>query len=106
LLLIGLLGAPLARAWWAQLWPREDPAEYADRRGYWAARLVRAALFGLVFLPLTAAFSAPLNLARQIRGAALAPIRAWRWLRGGGQPPHQDAAARRGGAGEDAGARL
>jgi hypothetical protein len=106
LLLIGLVGAPLARAWWEQVWPREDPAEYADPRGYWAARLLRATLFALVFLPLTAAFSAPLNLGRQIRDAALAPIRAWRWLRGGGQPTRQDAAARRGSAGEDAGSRL
>src|SRR5262245_2315407 len=104
LLLIGLLGAPLARAWWERVWPREDPAEYAGRSGYWAARLVRDGLFGLVFLPLTAVVSAPLNLGRQIRDALLAPLRAWRWLRGGARRARRNAHAKRGSAGE--GARL
>jgi|GEM_PF-1149156 len=93
LMLLGLLGAPLARAWWEQVWPREDPAEYAGRSGYWAARLVRDSLFVLLFLPLTAAFSGPLNLGRQIRDALLAPIRAWRWLRGGWRRSPHGAAA-------------
>jgi hypothetical protein len=97
LLLLGLLGAPVARTWWGEVWPREDPAEYADRRGYWAARLVRDCLFVLLFLPLTAAFSGPLNLGRQIRDALLAPIRAWRWLRGGWRRSPHDAA---GGSGD------
>jgi hypothetical protein len=83
LLLIGFLGVPLARVWWAHLWPPENPAEYAGRTGYWAARLVRDSLFVAVFLPLTAPLSAPINLGRQVWDALLAPVRAWRWLTGG-----------------------
>src|SRR5262245_2047747 len=82
LVLIGFLGAPLARVWWAHLWPPEDPAEYAGRTGYWAACLIRDSLFVAVFLPLTAALSAPINLGRQVWDAVLAPVRAWRRLTG------------------------
>jgi hypothetical protein len=82
LLLVGFLGAPLARIWWAHLWPPEDPTEYAGRSGYWAARLIRDSLFVAVFLPLTAPLSAPINLGRQVWEAMLAPVRAWRWLTG------------------------
>jgi hypothetical protein len=82
LLLVGFLGAPLARIWWAHLWPPEDPTEYAGRSGYWAARLIRDSLFVAVFLPLTAPLSAPINLGRQVWEAILAPVRAWRWLTG------------------------
>jgi hypothetical protein len=80
LLAIGLLGMPLARLWWANLWPRETAADYAGAAGYWAARAVRNGLFVAVFLPLTAPLSAPLNLGRQIWDALTAPIRCWRWL--------------------------
>jgi hypothetical protein len=80
LLLVGFLGVPLARVWWAHLWPPEDPAEYAGRTGYWAARLIRDSVFVAVFLPLTALLSAPINLGRQVWDAILAPVRAWRWL--------------------------
>jgi hypothetical protein len=80
LLLVGFLGVPLARVWWAHLWPPEDPAEYAGRTGYWAARLIRDSVFVAVFLPLTAPLSAPINLGRQVWDAILAPVRAWRWL--------------------------
>ena len=83
LLLTGFLGVPLARVWWAHLWPPEDPAEYAGRTGYWAARLIRDSVFVAVFLPLTAPLSAPINLGRQVWDAVLAPVRAWRWLTGG-----------------------
>jgi len=106
LLLIGLLGAPLARAWWDAIWPPEDPGEYAGISGYRAARLVRTGLFAFLFLPLTAPISAPLNLGRQIRDAALAPVRAWRWLRGDAWPAHQEPAADAGSADERAGSRL
>ena len=80
LLLIGLLGVPLARLWWQRVWPPEEAAEYAGRTGYWAARLIRNTLFVVVFVPLTAPVSAPLNLGRQIWDALMGPIRAWRWL--------------------------
>jgi hypothetical protein len=80
LVLLGLFGVPISRAWWRRLWPPETPAEYAGRAGYWAARVVRGAVFLLLFLPLTAPVSAPYNLARQLYEAALVPVRLWRWL--------------------------
>src|SRR4029077_237228 len=98
LVLIGFLGAPLARVWWAHLWPPEDPAEYAGRAGYWAARLIRDSLFVAVFLPLTAPLSAPINLGRQVWDAVLAPVRAWRWLTGRNKRPPTPSSAKEGGA--------
>jgi len=86
LVLIGLLGVPRSRLWWQRLWPNENAAEYAGRSGYWAARLVREATFVVVFLPLTAPVSAPLNLGRQIWDTLTAPIRGWRRLVGRRRP--------------------
>jgi len=80
LLLLGLVGVPISRAWWQRLWPREVATEYEGRVGYWAARVVRGSAFLLLFLPLTAPITAPLNLWRQIVDAATAPLRWWRWL--------------------------
>jgi hypothetical protein len=98
LVLIGLLGTPLARVWWAHLWPPEDPAEYAGRAGYWAACLIRDSLFVAVFLPLTAPLSAPINLGRQAWDAVLGPVRAWRWLTGRNRRPPAPSSAEEGGA--------
>lgn len=50
-LVLGLMGLPLARAWWARLWPPERREEYAGPIGYYAARWVKGALFVLLFLP-------------------------------------------------------
>jgi hypothetical protein len=83
LVILGLFGVPISRAWWRRLWPPEAATEYAGRAGYWAARVIRGAAFLLVFLPLTAPVSAPYNLLRQIYEAAMAPVRFWRWLTGG-----------------------
>jgi hypothetical protein len=77
---LGLLGLPVSRAWWQRLWPRESAAEYALRSGYWAARVVRGGAFLLLFLPLTAPATAPLNLWRQLCDALSAPVRLWRRL--------------------------
>jgi hypothetical protein len=52
-LLCGLIGLGVSRRWWARIWPAEMRADYSNQIGYWAARGVRAALFALVFLPLT-----------------------------------------------------
>jgi hypothetical protein len=82
LFVLGLLGVPISRAWWRRLWPPEMPTEYAGRTGYWAARTVRAAAFLLLFLPLTAPVTAPLNLWRQLRDALTTPVRWWRRLAG------------------------
>jgi hypothetical protein len=80
LLVLGLLGVPISRAWWRRLWPPETLTDYQGRVGYWAARLVRGGAFLLVFLPLTAPVTAPLNLWRQIVDVATAPLRWWRWV--------------------------
>jgi hypothetical protein len=88
LVLIGLLGVPRSRLWWQRLWPQENAAEYAGRSGYWAAWLVRQGAFVVVFLPLTAPISAPLNLGRQIWDTLTAPIRGWRRLASRPRPSH------------------
>jgi hypothetical protein len=82
LVVLGLFGMPISRAWWQRLWPPEAAAEYAGRTGYWAARIVRGAAFLLLFLPLTAPLTAPLNLWRQLWEMVTAPVRLWRRLTG------------------------
>jgi hypothetical protein len=80
LVIFGLLGLPISRAWWRRLWPPEAATEYAGRAGYRAARIVRGGVFLLLFLPLTAPVTAPLNLWRQLRDAVMAPVHLWRRL--------------------------
>ena len=82
LVLLGLFGVPISRAWWRRLWPPESQGEYAGRIGYLAARAVRGGVFLLLFLPLTAPLTAPLNLWRQVREVVAAPVRLWRRLTG------------------------
>jgi len=82
LIVLGLFGIPVSRAWWRRLWPPEAAGDYAGRGGYWAARIVRAVVFLALFLPLTAPVSAPYAVVRQLWGAATAPVRWWRWLTG------------------------
>ena len=88
LLVVGLLGVPASRTWWQRLWPPEQEAEYAGRAGYWAACAVRFLGYALVFLPGTAVLAAPYSLAGQVRDAAAAPARVWRWLTRRGARPH------------------
>jgi hypothetical protein len=75
MVLLGLLGVPVARTWWQHVWPPEAAADYAGRSGYWAARASRGLAFALVFVPLTAAVSMPYSLGRQVREAVTAPMR-------------------------------
>jgi hypothetical protein len=82
LVVLGLFGVPVSRAWWRQIWPPEAATEYAGRAGYLAARTVRALAFLLLFLPVTAPVSAPYSLGRQIYEVAMTPVRWWRWLTG------------------------
>jgi hypothetical protein len=77
----GLLGMPVARAWWSLIWPPEAASEYAGRSGYWAACAVRGLAFLLLFVPMVAAAAAPYNLARQIWEGVRAPGHTWRWRR-------------------------
>ena len=62
-------------------------AEYAGEAGYWAARIVRGAVFLLIFLPLTAPVAAPYNVVRQVIDTVMAPVRWWRWLTGARAAP-------------------
>jgi hypothetical protein len=82
LVILGLFGVPISRAWWRRLWPPEAATEYAGRAGYLAARTVRGGAFLLLFLPLTAPVTAPLNLGRQVWEAVTMPVRLWRRLTG------------------------
>ena len=82
LVLLGLFGVPISRAWWRRLWPPEAASEYAGRAGYLAACAVRGSVFFLLFLPLTAPVTAPLNLWRQVWEAVTLPARLWRRLTG------------------------
>jgi hypothetical protein len=82
LVLLGLFGVPVSRAWWRRIWPPEAATEYAGGAGYVAARTVRALAFLLLFLPLTAPISAPYNLARQVYDLLMTPLRWWRRLTG------------------------
>lgn len=88
LLLLGWLGTPVARNWWAKLWRAGDASDYAGHAGHWAARMVSFLVFAFVFQPLTAVLTAPANLAPQIWGAVRSVARAVRWvarLGGGGK---------------------
>jgi hypothetical protein len=80
LVVFGLFGVPVSRDWWQRLWPPEVASEYAGQTGYWAACATRWLAFALIFVPLTAAVSAPYNIGRQAREAVAAPLRLWQRL--------------------------
>jgi hypothetical protein len=61
-LALGALGMATSWRWWQSIWPDEKPAEYASRPAYWAARSVRAIVYALVFLPLSAPASVPMGV--------------------------------------------
>lgn len=96
LVVLGLLGVPVARTWWARIWPPEAVAEYAGRGGYWAACAVRGLVFLAVFVPVTAVAAGPYNLVSQIGETVRAPGRGWRWFRGRGADRAGDALDPRG----------
>jgi hypothetical protein len=61
-----LLGLPVAWRWWARVWPFETAGEYRNATGYWAARLIRGAVFALLFLPLVAVFAGPVSIIQML----------------------------------------
>jgi hypothetical protein len=75
LIVLGLIGLPVSRAWWRRIWPPELPSEYAMLSGYWAAQAVRGAVFLLVFLPLTAMAAGPVNVVAVVWGTLTLPWR-------------------------------
>jgi hypothetical protein len=77
LLLLGWLGTPVATKVWGAVWRVGDRSEYpSGGAGYWAARTVSFLVFALVFQPLTAVVTAPVNLVPQIWRAVRGPVRA------------------------------
>lgn len=79
---LGIVGAPVARRWWARIWPMESRTEYEGRIGYYAAAAVRGLIFWLVFGPLVGMASAPANILLKAWEIVTAPLRLWHWLRG------------------------
>lgn len=79
-LVLGLIGLPVARGWWAKVWPPERREEYAGALGYHAARLVKGVMMVLLFLPLVALPALAVQLVRQLWWFVSAPFRFLRWL--------------------------
>jgi hypothetical protein len=86
MLMLGWLGTPVARDWWAKAWSAGDPAEYPGHAGYWAARAVGFLAFALVFQPVTGVATALVNLGPQIwaviRPAIWGLFVVLRWITG------------------------
>ncbi len=68
LFVFGLFGLPVSRGWWSRVWPAEQRAEYGSVIGYWAARLVRGTVLVLLFAPIVAIASVPVQAARSAWG--------------------------------------
>jgi hypothetical protein len=64
LFVFGLFGLPVSRGWWSRVWPAEQRAEYGLAIGYWAARAVRGLFLILLFAPLVAIASVPVQAAK------------------------------------------
>jgi len=79
-LVAGLMGWPLARAWWERLWPAERRAEYRGIAGYRAANAARLLAFLVVFLPIAGLPALFASLILQLFGIAMLPFRFLRWL--------------------------
>ncbi len=76
----GILGLQFSRVWWARIWPREARGDYGGAIGYGAARLIRALVFVLLFLPVAGAPAFLATLAAQLWSVVTAPWRFVRWL--------------------------
>jgi hypothetical protein len=77
LFVFGLFGLPVSRGWWARVWPAEQRAEYGSVIGYWAARAVRGVTLVLLFAPLVAGASVPIQA---IRSAWNTVVSVWNFL--------------------------
>jgi len=63
---LGLFGVLVANRWWQRIWPLETRTDYPRRSGYWAARILRQAVFVMIFMPLVAMLSAPTALLQSV----------------------------------------
>ena len=75
-LALGLAAWPVARTWWGRLWPPEARADYANRRGFFLAQLLRALAFLGLFLPLVAIPAVLARLTGRIRRPPASTSRA------------------------------
>jgi hypothetical protein len=82
LMVVGLMGWPVSRGWWARLWPTEERREYGGAIGYRAAQFARFAAFFLVFMPIVGVPAALVALLQQVVGILLLPFRFLQWLFG------------------------
>ena len=82
-LVSGILGWPVARSWWARIWPAEERGEYSGPVGYHAAQTVRRLVFLLVFLPFVGPWAFAASLLLQAWGVVTMPLRFVRWLNSG-----------------------
>ncbi len=82
LMVIGLIGWPVSRGWWAWLWPAEQRSEYRGTIGYRAAQSARFLIFFLVFMPIVGVPAALVGLVQQVVGIVLLPFRFLQWLFG------------------------
>jgi hypothetical protein len=71
LFVFGLFGLPVARGWWARVWPAEQRTEYGSALGYWAAWVVRGGVMLFLFAPLVAVASAPVQAVKAAWSALL-----------------------------------
>jgi hypothetical protein len=83
-LVLGLVCTPVTREWWQRVWPREARADYRGWIGYWAARLMRALAFLLLFMPIAALPALPVVIWRVVWGWLTLPGRILRWMFGWG----------------------
>ncbi len=74
LFVLGLFGLPVARDWWARVWPAEQRTEYGSALGYRAAWAVRGAFLLVLFAPLVAVASAPVQA---VKSAWSAIVSVW-----------------------------
>ena len=83
LVVLGLFGVPVSRAWWRRLVAAGGGDRVRRPRRLPGGRAPCAGVFLLLFLPLTAPVTAPLNLsAADLARSTMTPVRWWRWLTG------------------------
>jgi hypothetical protein len=82
LALLGLFGLPVARRWWEKIWPQEVRSEYGNAFGYWSARAIRLITLLLVFVPVAALATAPIQALTKLWDMLRWPLRLWHRLTG------------------------
>ncbi len=76
----GVIGWPVASAWFQRIWPPEERTEYGSSIGYRAAQGMRLAAFILLFLPIVGLPALLTSTVLQLWALVTLPARAVRWL--------------------------